>query len=196
MNTPRIKRLTLAAGAAIFVAIFISLGVSNFALRRRLDIAQQQLRTGATAAPSAYRVGEIVPSFHAADRNGHVTTLGGTTPHGWVLVVVHPGCKYCQALVRTVSERTAQSAGALRDAQQLAIVSLAPVQRSAELTAGAPAAVPLYFLDRGTSLPGYTNIKVVPQIVRIGANGRVAKICRTLEQCTAGVNGGCATCSS
>src|SRR5438874_2237040 len=99
MNTARIKRLTLAAGAAIFVVIFISLGVSNFALRRRLDIAEQQLRTRGNAAPAAYRVGEIVPSFDAVDRNGRVITLGGATPHGWVLVVVHPKCKYCQTLV-------------------------------------------------------------------------------------------------
>ena len=177
-------RLTLAAGAAIFVVIFVSLGVSNFALRRRLDIAEQQLRTCANAAHAAVRTGEIVPSFRAVDRNGRVITLGGATPHGWVLVVVHPKCKYCQTLVRALSVRTAQSAGAQRDAQRLAIVSLAPEKRSAELTAGVPPAVPLYFLDRGTSLPGNVHINVVPQIIQIGANGRVAKICRTIEQCT------------
>jgi hypothetical protein len=196
MNTARIKWLTQAAGVAIFVVIFVGLGVSNFALRRRLDIAEQRLRIRADAAPAAYRVGEIVPSFHAVDRNGRIATLGGATPHGWVLVVVHPKCKYCRALVRTLSERTAQSAGALRDAQRLAIVSLAPATRSAELTAGAPPTVPLYYLDRGTSLPGYAHINVVPQIIQIGANGRVAKICRTIDQCTGGVRADCVNCSS
>jgi hypothetical protein len=185
MNTPRIKQFSVAAGAVIFAAIFVSLGVSNFALRRRLDIVEQQLRT--RAARAAYRVGEVVPSFQAVDRNGRAITLGGAKPHDWVLVVVHPRCKYCKALVRTLSTRTAQPATASKDAQPLAIVSLAPANRAAELTTGAPAALPLYFLDRGTSLPGNPDITVVPQILRIGANGQVAKICSSIDQCTAGV---------
>jgi len=197
MGSARIKRLALAAGVAIFVVIFVSLGVSNFVLRRRLDIAEQQLRARANPAPTAaYRIGETVPSLYAVDRNGRATALGGPTPHGWVLVVVHPKCKYCQALVRTVGARTAQSSGTSGDTQRLAIVSLAPAKRSTELTAGLPPAVPLYFLDRGTTLPGYANINVVPQIIQIGENGRVSKICKTIDQCTGGVNDSCTNCSS
>jgi hypothetical protein len=63
-------------------------------------------------------------------------------------------------------------------------------------TAGLPPAFPLHFLDRGTDLPGYAHINVVPQILQIVANGRVAKICRTIEQCTGGINDDCANCSS
>lgn len=195
MNTARIKRFTLAAGAVIFAAIFIGLGVSNFTLRRRLDIAEQQLRTGTSATHAAYQIGEAVPSFHAVDRVGRVVTLGGATPHDWVLVLVHPKCKYCQKLMRTLSTRAAQSATASIDAQRLTIVSLAPAKTSGELTAAVPPALPLYFLGRGTSLPGNVHMTVVPQIIRIGANGRVAEICASIEQCTAGV-GSCATCSS
>jgi hypothetical protein len=196
MNTSRLQRFALAASALIFVAIFISLGVSNFVLRRQLDAAQQKLRTGTNATSAAYSAGEIVPSFSAVDRNGRAITLGGATSHGWVLVVVHPKCKYCQALVRTLSARTSQLAGASRDVQQLAVVSLAPPNRSVELTTGLPPAVPLYFLARGARLPGSDRINVVPQIIRIGANGRVAKICRTIEQCTGGIDENCTNCSS
>jgi hypothetical protein len=190
-NAGRIVALTA------FIVVFLGMGVSNFLLRRQLNTAQQQLRVRQVSMQSGgvLRVGDAVPSFAVRDRTGRTVNLGGASTHDWLLVLVHPKCKYCQQVLRDVAQDVAKSAVPASTISSVAVVSVASLPLSAEVTQALPANVPAYFADKGSRLPVSGAVKVVPQIVRVGGDGKVTAICASFDQCAADLQRHCSSCT-
>jgi len=192
-NAGRIVALTA------FIVVFVGMGVSNFLLRKQLNAAQQQLRVRQVAtqqgSSGVLHVGDAVPSFAVRDRAGRTVNLGGASSHEWLLVLVHPKCKYCQQVLRDVAKDVSTSAVSASTMASVAVVSVASLPLSAEVTQTLPANVPAYFTDKGARLPVSGAVKVVPQIVRIGGDGKVAEICPSFDQCAADLQRYCSSCA-
>jgi hypothetical protein len=191
-NAGRIVALTA------FIVVFLGMGVSNFLLRKQLNIAQQQLRVRQVSTQSGggvLHVGDAVPPFVVRDRTGRAVNLGGTSTHEWLLVLVHPKCEYCRQVLRDVAQDAATSAVSPSTMSSVAVVSVASLPLSAEITQTLPANVPAYFADKGSRLPVSGAVKVVPQIVRVGGDGKVAAICTSFDQCAADLQRHCSSCT-
>src|SRR5438270_2603254 len=177
------KRFVPIAAGTVFTLVFIGLGISNFVLRRQLDAAQQQLRVRQSVLKQTggvLRVGDAIPSFAVRDRAGRTVNLGGASNHDWLLVLVHPKCKYCQQVLRDVAQDVRTSAITASTTSNVAVVSLASMQLSPEILQTLPATVPAYFADRGR-LPGSAAVRVVPQIVHVGGDGKVIATCPSFD---------------
>jgi hypothetical protein len=190
------KPVVRIAAVTAFMVVFLGLGISNFVLRRQLNAAQQQLHVRQSSLQQAggvFRVGDTMPLFSVRDRTGRTAKLGGVSGHDWLLVLVHPKCKYCQQVLRDVAQDVRTSAISAATTSNVAVVSLASIQLSPEILQTLPTNVPAYFADRG-NLPGSAPVRVVPQIVRVGGDGKVAAICPTFEQCAEDLQRHCSSC--
>jgi len=191
------KPFVRIAAVTVFALVFLGLGVSNFVLRRQLDTAQHQLRVRQSVLQQTggiLRVGDTIPSFAVRDRTGHMVNLGGASNHDWLLVLVHPKCKYCQEVLRDVAKDVKTSAITASTTANVAVVSLASMQLSPEILQTLPTTVPAYFADRG-KLPGSAAVRVVPQILRVGGDGKVIATCPAFDQCAEDLQRHCSSCA-
>ncbi|HEX7679037.1 MAG TPA: hypothetical protein VF713_12985 [Thermoanaerobaculia bacterium] len=171
-----------------FGIVFIGLIASNILLRRQLTAAETALRTSGVVSPGeGFRQGDAMPRFTARDRDGHEATLGGPTGHDTILVLVHPRCKVCDGVVGDI---------AMHPPANISVVSIMPQRLSANDVSKLPPSVPLYFLDHIGTSPISQHAHIVPQILHVGANGRIADVCRSLLDCAAKACGTCATAAT
>ena len=70
-------------------------------------------------------------------------------------------------------------------APNVAIVSLVPRSVAAASSPVLPRKVPLYFVDNLVASPLRRHTGAVPQILRVAADGRVARVCQEYRQCVA-----------
>jgi hypothetical protein len=121
--------------------------------------------------------------------------LGGASNRDWLLVLVHPKCKYCQQVLHDVAHDVATSAVSASTISSVAVVSVASLPLSQEITQTLPGNVPAYFADKGSRLPVNGPVKVVPQIVRVGGDGKVTEICPSFDQCATDLQRHCSSCT-
>ena len=96
MDAPVNERLAAFAAALAAISPPFSRAVERLIDRlRRADIGR--------AAP---RPGEVFPSFHLPDENGHVVTLDNVLAEGPAAIVFHRGhwCPYCRINTRALAE--------------------------------------------------------------------------------------------
>jgi len=171
--------------AAAFLIVFIALAISNFMLRRQLAEARAALQNGAVRSEGAFREGDLLGPFPAVDREGKPAMLGGSSARDWVMILIHPRCHQCDHLLDDMNAR---------NVTQVTLVSLAPRQLArSEIEKVAPS-TPLYFVERLSRSPIAEHAHLVPQILRVGADGKIREVCPTLERCGV-VPAACATCT-
>jgi hypothetical protein len=172
--------------AAAFLIVFVALAISNFVLRRQLAEARAALQNGAVRPETAFREGDVLDRFPVVDRDGKPVMVGGTSGGEWVLILIHPRCHQCDHLLDDMSAK---------NVTQVTLVSLAPRQLArAEIEKVAPS-IPLYFVEHASRSPIAEHAHVVPQILRVGAEGRIRQVCPSLERCGV-VPAACATCTA
>jgi hypothetical protein len=152
----------------LFVLLFVAVCVSNFYLRRELVAAR-------SAAPlRSFQEGDVLPRFEARDATDRLVGLGGPSQNDTVMVLLAPGCKACEIVLDQI---------AAKPAPRVTAVSLLPRQRSAEEFRKIAGKVPLYFVEHIQRSPIARQAHVIPQILRIGAGGRVEEVCTSYSAC-------------
>jgi hypothetical protein len=170
------KRLLIAA-QAVFVLLFIALAASNFSLRHRLD----QLQNTKVAQQSRFFEGDVIPRFEARDRAQRPVALSGAAQAGRVMVMFIPGCDACESVLAQI---------AAKPSPNVTVVSLMSQKLAASAAKGLSAGVPLYFIDDIHRSSLQSRARVVPQILRLGADGKVAEVCQTYQACVEHLAGG------
>lgn len=163
------KRL-LIAGQAVFVLVFIGLAISNFSLRRQLE--KQKRSTQARQA--RFFEGDAIPSFSARDRAQRPVELSGVAEAGRVLVMFVPGCDACEKVLGEI---------AAKPSPKVTVVSLMSQHLAAASAKRLAPDVPLFFIDDIHHSTLQSRARVVPQILRLGADGKVAEVCQTYQAC-------------
>jgi hypothetical protein len=164
------RRSVVVAVQAVFVTVFVALAVSNLSLRRQLD-AERRTRF---ARQSRFFEGDTIPSFEARDRAQRPFELSGDRQAGRVVVMFIPGCDACEQVLDEIARKPSSN---------VTVVSLMS-QREAALSAKKlTSAVPFYFVDDIHLSTLRSRARVVPQILRVGPDGRVAEVCQTYAAC-------------
>jgi hypothetical protein len=149
-----------------FVLLFVALAVSNFQLRRQINAAQP--------AQNRFRAGESLPRFETRDAANGTVALGGAEQRDTIMVLIAPGCKACDVVLDQV---------AATPRSNVTVVSLLPRQRSQGESRKVAGKVQLYFVDRIQRSPIASRAHVVPQILRIGAGGKIEEVCTSYPAC-------------
>jgi hypothetical protein len=161
------KHVVFVTAQSLLIIVFVGLAISNFSLRRQLDAALH-------ASAARFEVGDEVPRFLARDRANRPTELGGTNQTPTVLVFYAPGCHSCAAIIDEIVTKPSPN---------VTLVSVAsPGVPNAEAKKVAPE-VPLYFVDNFARSPLMARGRVVPQMLRLGAGGKVLEVCRAYLPC-------------
>jgi hypothetical protein len=160
------------AGQAVFVILFVILAISNVHLRRELTEA----RRAPLPPADPFRAGEMLPRFTARDRTDKVVALGGPLQKENVMVLFAPGCKACDVVLDQI---------AARPRPNVTVVSLLPQRQSAAEARKMAGGVPVYFVDHIQRSPLAPRARVVPQILRLDAGGKIADVCRSYSECLA-----------
>jgi hypothetical protein len=152
-----------------FVLVFCFLVYSNVTLRRRLDLAEG----GSHTRPRPFAVSEAIPPVKVQDRDGRAMTFDARKAGNRLLVLVHPNCHYCEAVLKEI---------AAHPAADVDVVSLASRAMSSKVTLHVPAPASLYFVERAET-SALRPRAVVPQLLRIDRSGRVARVCSSYQDC-------------
>jgi hypothetical protein len=169
MQLRRMRRFRIVPVAqALFVLLFIALAVSNFQLRRQITAMRTR------PAQNRFFAGESLPRFEARDAADGMVALGGAAQRDTVMILFAPGCEACDVVLDQV---------AATPRPNVTVVSLLPRQRSQTESRKVAGKVPLYFVDRVQRSPIASRAHVVPQILRIGAGGRVEEVCTSYPAC-------------
>jgi hypothetical protein len=165
MNTSKL----LIAAQCVFAVVFVALAVSNVSLRRQLA-AEKRVRI---AKQARFFEGDVIPRFTARDRARRPVELSGAAEAGRVLVMFIPGCDACEQVLRRIAANPHPS---------VTVVSLMS-ERTARDAARNLDKVPVYFVDDVQQSALRSRARVVPQILRVDGDGKVAEVCATYEQC-------------
>jgi hypothetical protein len=163
------SRRVVFLAQGLFVLMFVALAVSNFQLRREISSGRKPV------THPRFRAGESLPRFEARDAANTTVALGGVAQQGTVVVLFAPGCGACDAVLDQV---------AASPRPNVAAVSLVPRQRTEAESRKIAGKVPVYFVDRIQHSPIGSRSHVVPQILRIGAGGRIDEVCKSYQACT------------
>lgn len=167
------RRLLIGLQSA-FVLVFCLLVYSNLALRRQLKALES--RPNNPSRP--FSVSEMIPAVQVQDRDGRGLTFDGKRASNRLLVLVHPRCKYCEAVLNDI---------AAHPRSDVDIVSLVPRAAAPQLASRVPAAARLYFVERVETSPLRFRA-IVPQLLRIDGTGRVAQVCSSYGECAEAVS--------
>jgi peroxiredoxin len=155
----------------VLVLGLVVMGWSNtqlLAQRRLLQRAVQENSPGLTG-PKESQVGDVLPSFQVPTARGNVTSLTYDGSRRYVLLMFDPRCGVCAKeapLWKTLASELATPEVAVQ------WVSLAPADLTrAGLKRDAIPVDPALFTDRG--LQRAYRVASVPQVLVVGANGRV-----------------------
>jgi hypothetical protein len=162
----RARIVLLAQG--LFVLLFVAVAVSNFQLRRQL------VSMRSVGPTRSFHTGDLLPKFEARDAANRLVDLGGRSQASTVMVLFAPGCDACEAVLDQI---------AARPAQQVTAVSLLPKQRSELESRKVAGKVPVYFVDHIQRSSIARQAHAVPQILRIGAGGRIEEVCSSYSDC-------------
>jgi hypothetical protein len=163
------RRPIVFIAQGLFVLLFLALVVSNFQLRRQIDSRRKP------PTHARFRAGESLPRFEARDATDTAVALGGEAQQGTVMVLFAPGCDACDAVLDQVAASPRPNVTA---------VSLVPRQRTEAESRKIAGKVPVYFVDRIQHSPLGPRAHVVPQILRIGAGGKIDEVCKSYQACT------------
>lgn len=167
--TPTASRRLLTGLQIAFVLVFCFLLYSNLALRRQL----KALESPRSNPSRPFTVSEMIPAIRVQDRDGRALVLDGKRASNRLLVLVHPRCKYCDAVLSDI---------AAHPRSDVDVLSLVPQAAAPQLRSRVPAAATLYFVDRVETSPLRFRA-IVPQLLRIDGTGRVAQVCSSYRQC-------------
>jgi hypothetical protein len=163
------KKLLIAV-QAVFVLLFVALAISNFSLRRQLDSA----RRSSAARQSRFFEGDSIPSFEARDRARRPVELSGSAQAGRVMVMFVPGCDACETVLGEIAQKPNRN---------VTVVSLMSQQMAAASAKKLSPDTSLYFVDDIHRSTLQSRARVVPQILRLGPDGKVAEVCQTYQTC-------------
>jgi hypothetical protein len=164
------RKTVIAVGQALFVIVFVALAVSNWSLRRQLD-AQRHARGPREAR---FFEGDTIPPFSARDRAARPVALSGAAKSTRIMVMFIPGCGPCENVLDEIARKPNPN---------VTVISLMSQRLAGESAKKLTPDVPLYFIDDIRDSTLRSRARVVPQILRVGADGKVAEVCQTYETC-------------